>query len=95
MAHCRYGLTCVRVSHLLLHSLISVAFKPDAFSITMEVCGKAFRTCFLASSYGRCVPDEGKGTMPHVQELFSKEKCGPSFLKILRYLVRCITEPLP
>lgn len=42
----------------------------------------------------RCAPDEGKSHRSHVQELLTKERCGPSFLKILRYLFRCMTEPL-
>lgn len=83
----------IRVSHLLLHSLISVAIKPGSFYINVEVCVKAFRIYFL-SSYRRYVADEQEGTMSHAQELFSKEICCPSYLKILRYLLRYITEPL-
>lgn len=87
-------------------SVISVVvdFKPDSFLIRQFLVISITHfplpfPSFVGKHQGivalrRCVPDDGKSHRPHAQELFPKQRCGPSFLKILRYLFKCITEPL-
>lgn len=48
IGHYRYGLTYLRVSHLLLHSIISTAFKLELFPLLWKFVGKHSESVFWA-----------------------------------------------